>query len=119
MKKVVFVGDQPSQLNTDKTVPFVGAKSFRRLVHWINFIDPDYYIVLNSADEADIQKIVNLHYAGFKVVALGKEAAKRVPTGVNYASLPHPSGRNLQVNDIVEICAALSKVKEYVNKEAL
>lgn len=114
MVNVVFVGDEPSDLNISPEIPFVGAKSFKRLVQWINYIKPDYYVVLNSSASEDIVKILNLYNNGFKIITLGEKASKRLNGLVEFAGLPHPSGRNLQVNDIAEMGIALGRAKDYV-----
>lgn len=113
MINVVFVGDSPSPTNVSPEIPFVGAKCFRRLTQWINYIKPDYYTVVNSSSSEDIAKVISLHAYGFKVVCLGEKATSRMPTTVEFVKLPHPSGSNLQVNDIAELGKALGRVKEY------
>lgn len=100
MANVVFVGDEPSKTNIDVDVAFVGAKCFQRLTEWINYLGPDYYICLNSHTIRDISKIGILELNGFKIVALGAKASKRLEdNGITHFKLSHPSGLNRKIND--------------------
>lgn len=110
MVKVLFVGDTPSRLNLRTDVPFVGAGCFKRLVEWINYINPDYYICLNASQDMD--KISDLvTYEGFKVIALGNAAMERLEDAhISALYLPHPSGRNRLLNDENAIANYLSAV---------
>lgn len=114
--KVVFVGDAPSINNAVDSIAFVGADCFNRLVEWINAIQPDYYICLNSNEltyMSDIHKLVVR--ADFKVIALGMKAASRLTEfEIDHFMLPHPSGRNRQINDPIAIKELLVEAREYV-----
>lgn len=116
--KVVFVGDQPSATNTVDGIAFVGAACFSRLVDWINAIDADFYICLNSNEltyMGDIHKLVE--NADFKVIALGIKAASRLQEfDIDHFMLPHPSGLNRQINDPIAIKTLLMEAQEYVHE---
>ena len=100
MIKIVFVGDEPSKKNISKDIPFVGAKCFARLVEWIAFINPEYYVVLNSKVEVDLLAISELHKAGFKVIALGVKASKRLTNSrITHYKIDHPSSLNRKLNN--------------------
>ena len=100
MIKVVFVGDEPSPTNISHQIAFVGAKCFERLVGWIKYLQPDYYICLNSNTDDDMLGIESLVDAGFQVVALGNKASKRLQKyDIDHWKLPHPSGLNRKLND--------------------
>ena len=118
IKKVIFVGDAPSPLNTVDSIAFVGADCFPRLVNWINTIQPDYYICMNSNElttMTDITKLVEND--DFKVIALGMKAAQRLMEfEIDHFMLPHPSGRNIQINDPIAIRDLLLEAKDYVNE---
>lgn len=115
MIKVVFVGDEPSKTNIDPDIAFVGASSFNRLVEWINYLKPDYYICLNSQTDGDMFKIDRLVEDGFKVVALGSKASERLlKNNHSHFRLPHPSGLNRQINDKKVIRAHLDACLEYL-----
>ena len=100
MLKVVFVGDEPSRTNIDKTIPFVGARCFNTFISWVNKFDVDYYIVLNSHTKTDLLKVKKLVREGFKVLAVGRKASDRLyKFDVKHEYIPHPSGLNRQLND--------------------
>jgi hypothetical protein len=113
MTKVVFVGDEPSSTNIDPSIAFVGSRSLRTLVKWIKFLEPDYYICLNSNTEGCLDAIEKLYKNGFIVIALGKEAEKRC---VCHFVLPHPSGRNRKLNDKEYIDKCLANIKRWINE---
>jgi len=116
MTNVVFVGDKPSRTNVDSRIAFVGAKCFPRLVEWIRFLKPDYYVCYNISTPEDFGKIENLKSAGFKVVALGAKAAE-ILDGYNivHFQLPHPSGRNRLLNDRAYVERELKVCYDYIH----
>jgi uracil-DNA glycosylase len=116
IKKVIFVGDEPSRFNADPQIAFVGAKCFPRLVEWIKIIQPDYYIVMNSNKMSDLETIRKLvNEERFCVISLGLHASCRLSKlEINHFPIPHPSGRNRLTNDIQSINDSLMKAKEYV-----
>lgn len=116
MIKVLFVGDKPSKFNVSSYIPFVGAKCFPRLVEWIRVINPDYYIVMNSDLNWDMNQINILYKNGFKVVALGNKAASKLlaETDIDFFKLPHPSGLNRKTNNKAYIDRQLLLASKYV-----
>lgn len=115
MIKVVFIGDKPSSKNLSEDIPFVGANCFERFVSFIKRINPDYYLALNSETERELQEIETLVEGGFKVVCMGKVAAIRLrDRSIPHMTLPHPSGRNLQVNDEQKVNSMLEEAWIYV-----
>lgn len=120
MLKVVFVGDCPSKTNVHPEVAFVGSRSMKKLVKWINVLSPDYYLCVNSNTESDIKKIESLYSNDkFKVVALGNNAAKRLKQkNVQHTVLPHPSGLNRKLNDKNVEDRELHKAFQYIRGEA-
>lgn len=116
MTKVVFVGDEPSKTNIDPDIAFVGAKCFQRLTQWIKELNVDYYICLNSNTDNDMFKIERLVEDGFKVVALGNKASKRLEDlQIGHHKLPHPSGLNRQLNDDRYMALEIMHCYEYVH----
>lgn len=119
MIKIVFVGDRPSKTNVSRYAAFVGARCFKRLTEWIKIVAPDFYVCYNinqdyHLDIQSLNEIIDLHANGFKVIALGKEAHAALDEGgVPHYELPHPSGRNLQINDPKFIKACLDNAKTY------
>lgn len=100
MTKMIIVGEKPSKYNLSEDIPFVGAACFNRLVEWIKKLEPDYYVAYNSETERELRDIELLAKDGFKVIALGVSAATRLrDRGIEHFTLPHPSGRNLLIND--------------------
>ena len=114
MIKVVFVGDEPSPTNVDPSIAFVGAKSFNTLVEWIKFLEPDYYLCLNSNTEGCLDAIGKLYNNGFIVIALGKKAEERC---LCHFVLPHPSGRNRKLNDKEYVNKCLSNIRKFIHNE--
>lgn len=120
MVKVVFVGDKPSKLNINCNVPFVGAKCFKRVLDWIKIIAPDFYVCYNvnqhwGLDKRALNDIIDLHEAGFKVVALGLKAHTALDErGVPHYELPHPSGLNVKLNNREYVDTCLNNAKSYV-----
>ncbi len=52
-----------------------------------------------------------------KIIVLGNEAEKRLKkTGLKFFKLPHPSGSNLQNNDLQFIYRELKKCREFINE---
>ncbi len=114
--KVVFVGDEPASINISPEIPFVGARSFGKLVEYIKILAPDYYIVLNSSVSEDIAKILCLAKFGFKIVILGRKAADRLTMiGISSAfELPHPSPKNRKLNSRIKLEELLRKCREWL-----
>lgn len=116
MIKVVFVGHKPSRLNVDPNIAFVGARCFPRLVEWIKYINPDYYICLNINNISDSFTIRKLSENNFKIVALGKDASCLLDFyKIAHFQLPHPSGLNRLINDKEYIERKLKIAYKYVN----
>jgi hypothetical protein len=115
---VIFVGDSPSERNYSKRVAFAGAGCFSLLVEWIHHINPHYYLCLNSHTSQDLQDIQTLSKAGFKVVALGKEASRRLSVvDIEHYKMPHPSGLNRILNDKEYVAKKLDDCKNWVHNE--
>lgn len=113
MLKVVFVGDEPSNLNASNQIAFVGARCFPKLVEWIKTLAPDYYVCLNSNTSNDLDKIMKLSHSGFKVITLGLAASLRLKCyKVPHYSMYHPSGLNRKLNNKKNVD---NKLKECYN----
>lgn len=115
-KNVVFVGDAPTKDNSFQDVAFAGTKSMTTLARWIKIIDPDFYVCFNSVADADLYKIMGLSEDGFKVVALGNNASKRLSRiFVPHHKMNHPSGLSRKNNDKVKLEASLRACREFVH----
>lgn len=116
MKNVVFVGDEPSATNACTEIAFVGAKCFPKLVEWINIINPNYYICLNSNTSELLNTVELLYNNEFKIVALGEKASGRLDKArLSHYRLPHPSGLNRKINDKEYIAEELQKCKKFID----
>lgn len=109
----IFVGDEPSKLNISTDIAFAGAKCFPRLIEWIKFLNPDYYICLNSDTISQLSDIRKLQNRGFKVIALGLKASKRLKE-IPHARLLHPSGANRLINDKLYVENELNRIYNYI-----
>lgn len=116
MNKVVFVGDQPSSKNKDPNIAFVGTPSFNRIVKWLDVIKLKGVKLVNSHNENQLKIIKQLEQSGYKIVALGNEASKRLAKqGIDHHRLPHPSPRNRQLNNTKFEMQQLKKCKEWLH----
>lgn len=116
MKNVVFVGDQPSSKNKDPNMAFVGTPSFKRITRWLDVIELKQIKLINSHNENQLKIVKELKEKGYKVVALGNEASKRLKKqGIEHLKLPHPSPRNRLLNDKKFELKELKKCKEWLD----
>ncbi len=113
---VLFVGDKPSRLNTDPKIAFKGARCEARLLKWISNLNVPY-LLINSTDY-DFHLLTNLFLnLDAPIVALGNNASKRLSKAPHF-KLPHPSGRNRQINDKIFISNKLKECKKYIEKHS-
>lgn len=113
MIRVVFCGDEPSKTNVSTDIAFVGATCFPRLVQWINHINPDYYICLNTDTVSQLSDIRKLQKNGFKVIALGMKASIRL-LEIPHFFMHHPSGLNRKNNDKKIVVEMLNNALVYI-----
>lgn len=108
---ILFIGDKPSK-RTDPNVPFKGAACEPRLIEWICVVaGNEPYAIFNRKD------IVWEHFQheNYKVVALGNAASTTLSQyDIPHFKLPHPSGRNRQINHIAFINEQLELCKKYI-----
>lgn len=111
--KVLVLGDKPSRLNTNPNVAFVGSKSYKILLEWLDYVLPQQsiYRLHNRVDK-------NLDLFDFNVrIALGNEASKFLEKhNLKHFKLPHPSPRNRQLNDKAFIKQKLDECKTFLAK---
>lgn len=119
----IFVGDEPSKLNTDHNKAFVGAKCNKRLDKWISYLglNEKQTLKINSKDTVDLALI---KYAASdknnNVVALGNLAAKRLKMAdILFYKIDHPSGLNRKLNDKAYEKKMLDDCKEWLNRGLL
>jgi len=134
--KILFVGSNPSAASAN-TNPFdPSTKSYRIVAGWISealsveltSIRFEFANVANFKTQdnkplkvSEIRE--NLPYlqvtigafAPDKIVALGKTAAKALTLlQVPFLEMPHPSGRNRQLNDPEYVVQKLKELKEFI-----
>lgn len=116
--KVLFVGDQPSKTNTSPDVAFLGAACEKRLRSWISSLGLNWYvdcIFVNQSDRLRFQSLVDVAVRNkWAIVAIGKVATYQLG-GVKHFTLPHPSGRNRQLNDKSFAQRRLEACKQYLD----
>jgi len=112
---ILFVGDKPSSKMKPGAKPFEGAACEKRLKEWIKALDVEEYKLSNSNDYVSFWiEAVNCTANGYKFIALGNNASKALK-GISHFKLPHPSGRNRQINDKEFIAKKLAECKAWLN----
>lgn len=115
-KKVLFVGDEPSSKNKDPNIAFVGTPSFKRIAKWMDIIELKDIKLVNSHNENQLKIVKELKDCGYKVVALGNQASKRLKKqGIDHHRLPHPSPRNRLLNNKKFELKELKKCKDWLD----
>lgn len=113
---ILLVGDRPSK-RTDPDVPFKGAACEPRLKNWINNITKDIkeVRVVNTTSPHFLLAVIMAGMANIPIIALGNNASAALRKEfVPHFKLPHPSGRNRQINDELYIKIRLSCCRGYV-----
>ena len=113
-KKIVFVGDKPAKNNIDPNIAFWGTKSYETLMGWVGTLQIPFFDVdmINSID------LIAYQYSDSIVIALGNEAEKMCQRlNVIHVKLPHPSGRNLKLNDDKWLKSELNKVRRWIHDD--
>jgi uracil-DNA glycosylase len=128
---IFLIGDRPSKKNVDPKVPFVGTNSYKTLLQWIARLDVD----ITEVVLANKEHVVDYSSRGLRpdvhtpainieiwlekdsVIALGNEASKYLNSlNIEHFKLPHPSGRNLRLNDKKYVDKVLKECKDYLNR---
>lgn len=112
--KVLIIGSNPSPKNTDPKVPFIGTRSWPRLVDWCEFLNINLIesTLINVSDTIGKLTKKDINYGrtteyvrdaindNVPIIVLGRVAEKVVKVITSqYIYLPHPSGRNRTLND--------------------
>ena len=123
---VCFVGSNPSRKNHDSLVPFQGTRSLHILFGWIKLMELDRYKLFNvtpkvieynkiRVSDYDLDTLDKEVKNEKLVVALGFVASKALTKlGVRHFRLPHPSGRNRQLNNPVFVKSQVLACKSYI-----
>jgi uracil-DNA glycosylase len=114
---ILFVGDKPSPRMKPGAKPFQGAACEKRLRSWIKKLGlkkNQYHIVNQSSLNFIRGQQLEYHHTW---IALGEKAADFIRQGnVRFFKLPHPSGRNRQINDKKFIEQKLKECREWLAK---
>lgn len=120
--KVLFVGDSPSKHNTNSLVAFVGAKCEPRLKAWAARLEVSYWAVNSHDPDILAAALRRSELTNQPIITLGVTARKRTEKMlkekgwiVELYHLPHPSGRNRQLNAPDKINSLLDTLKSYLN----
>jgi uracil-DNA glycosylase len=114
---ILFIGDKPSSKMRPNARPFEGAACEKRLMEWIRFlgIESDGYVLLNQSDWPNTLGWLTVALVRkYPVIALGNTASRYISARNPHFKLPHPSGRNRQINDKVFINSKLEECKKYI-----
>jgi hypothetical protein len=115
---IIFVGDVPSSYNIDSKIAFKGAKCEKHLMDWIESIGvlKDEFILINQI-EVSYAWFVTAHARNNKLIALGNNASKSI-RDIPHFKLPHPSGRNRQINDLKLIKIKLKECEKWLQSSS-
>lgn len=121
---VYFIADKPTKENLSPKIPLVGTKSYRTLLGWCGEMNVDISRVrmFNQSDKPfnGIGNVPSLNQAielgHIRVIALGYKAMDYlIKSGVDeFFVLPHPSGRNLQLNYKELVQSKLDHCRDYI-----
>lgn len=112
---ILFIGDKPSK-STDPDVPFKGAKCENRLKEWLSVLAKGHMYYLINRVDVDANDLVALTTAlGYPVIALGNNASKYLKS-IPHFKMPHPSGRNRQLNNKTFISSKIKSCKKYIER---
>jgi len=120
---IYFLADKPGKKNLDPSVPLVGTSSYKTLLSWCADMDLDVsrMRMYNQSDAPfDGLSGVSLNIAikkkHIKVIALGVEAKKYLlAAGIEeFFCLPHPSPKNLLLNDKDFVDKTLEQCRSYI-----
>ncbi len=115
---ILFVGDRPSQKMTPGAKPFQGAACEKRLMEWTAYLGCRYtHVIVNSHENDHLDwQVQNTFKFNGKIIALGNNASKALGD-IPHFKLPHPSGRNRQINNKAFIESRLKACKEWLKGE--
>lgn len=121
MRKILLVGDKPSFKNLDPRIAFVGTPSYKTLQRWLTVIVPEKadIVAINRVDPGFTTHLISCSLEGRKIIACGEEAANALRNFgvVNFFKLPHPSGRNRNLNNKKFVAEILQKCKAWIEED--
>jgi hypothetical protein len=110
---ILFVGDKPSPRMKPGAPAFQGAACEKRLKEWIEFLGVREYILVNRVDSNFGEVLAEAMNKGCRIIALGNKASRTFDR-IEHFKLPHPSGRNRQINDALFVKMKLSEAKDWL-----
>lgn len=113
---IIFVGDKPSPKMKPGAKPFEGAACEARLMEWIKKLGVNPYYLINSTETECLNMALLFVSCKAPVVALGNNASKALHK-IPHFKLPHPSGKNRQINDKAFIEKKLEECKNYLKSQ--
>lgn len=120
---IYVVADKPAKNNLSCHVPLVGTKSYKTFLQWMADINVDVtrMRMYNQIDKpfeglSGVSLNTAIKTGHIKVIALGAEAKKYLlKAGIDeFFILPHPSGRNRQLNDEKFVQKTLEQCRDYI-----
>ena len=122
---IVFVGSNPT-VHNKALQPFANTRSGKVLSEWIDRMGLSRVRFVNVSNsvtpgnrklkvsEYELDRLAKEVGSGM-AVALGKTAADALRrTGIEFFELPHPSGRNLKLNDKDFVARELARCAIYL-----
>lgn len=113
--KIIFVGDKPSPKMKPGANPFEGARCEGTFKRWVDSLGLKEVEVVNQCDH-DIQYFHCAYLSGNRFVALGNNASKALKE-IPHFRLPHPSGKNRQLNNKDFVDKALEDCYNYIRTQ--
>ena len=127
--KVLFVGSNPSKANLKPEQPFIGTKSYNKLLQWIDILGIKEYTLVNASDklgnislgDMNLDRLQDNMIKHDVVVVLGRNAEKAVKAlgRKEYIYMPHPSPRNRALNSLFVETWYLDAVRTMLNLKAI
>jgi uracil-DNA glycosylase family 4 len=137
VKKVLFVGTNPSEKSKTNTAFEPGTKSMNTLLGWVeqagisetgtkywgniyNQKTPNNRPLTKAEIKEGVQQLQGKidWLQPTHIVALGQTASKALALyGIKHLELPHPSGLNRKLNDPKYVEETIQKLKEYYESE--
>jgi hypothetical protein len=118
---ILFIDDKPSPGMKLNAKPFEGARCEKRLLEWLATINIKPYYIFNTTDEYCMNMALMFLFCKCPIVALGNNASGYLKSykklNILHFKLPHPSGRNRQINDKEFIVKRLAECKNWIEVE--
>jgi len=116
---ILFVGDRPSKRMKPGAKPFEGAACEGRLMEWVyKLVSENEICAFVNTTDWHLHHILMTPNCAYRIIALGNIAAGVIEKYSRpHFKLPHPSGRNRQINDKEFIAKKLAKCKAWLKEQ--